>query len=56
MERPSFAGRSAFLAILLDENGVWRSLASAIALGAMGRRFKSCHPDLFFRCVGKQRF
>ena len=28
--------------------GVWRSLASALALGAGGRRFESSHPDFFF--------
>ena len=26
--------------------GVWLSLARAPALGAGGRRFESCHPDL----------
>ena len=26
-------------------NGMWRSLASALVLGTRGRRFKSCHPD-----------
>ena len=26
--------------------GVWRSLASALALGARGRRFKSDHPEI----------
>ena len=25
--------------------GAWRSLASALAWGARGRRFKSCRPD-----------
>ena len=28
--------------------GVWLSLARAPALGAGGRRFESCHPDVFF--------
>ena len=29
-------------------NGVWLSLARALDLGSRGRRFESCHPDLFF--------
>jgi hypothetical protein len=28
-----------------DFFGMWRSLASALALGARGRGFKSLHPD-----------
>ncbi len=32
--------------IFAGQNGVWRSPASASALGAEGRRFESCHPDL----------
>jgi putative endonuclease len=28
--------------------GAWRSPASALALGARGRRFESCRPDLYY--------
>ncbi len=27
--------------------GVWLSLARALDLGSRGRRFESCHPDLY---------
>ena len=30
--------------------GVWLSLARAPGLGPGGRRFESCHPDLFYCC------
>lgn len=33
-------------------NGVWRSLASARALGARGRGFESRHPDQFSQLTG----
>ncbi len=32
----------------IDQFGAWRSLASATALGAVGRRFESCRPDFLF--------
>ena len=31
--------------IILSYNGMWRSLVSALALGARGRGFESLHPD-----------
>ena len=31
----------------MADNGVWLSLARAPGLGPGGRRFESCHPDLF---------
>ena len=40
----SFALYSAGFGVI----GAWRSPASALALGARGRRFESCRPDLFY--------
>ena len=34
-----------YVDISFHNDGVWLSLARAPALGAGGRRFKSCHPD-----------
>ena len=32
-------------------NGVWLSLARVPGLGPGGRRFESCHPDLFSKNI-----
>ena len=41
-----FSAEIAYIATLIfDRIGAWRSPASAPALGAGGRRFKSCCPD-----------
>ena len=34
--------------IAISNIGVWLSLARALDLGSRGRRFESCHPDIFF--------
>lgn len=36
--------------------GVWLSLARVLDLGSRGRRFESCHPDLFLSFVDKRKY
>ena len=53
----TFALWSSIITLAFDKNasdaityciiGVWLSLARALDLGARGRRFESCHPDLY---------
>ena len=37
------------LKVYVKKYGVWLSLARAPGLGPGGRRFESCHPDLYKR-------